>query len=222
MNATFGMSAQVLGGPGRRLLLGRAADLADQHDRLGLGVRREQLQDVEECRPDDRVAADADARRLPDAGVGHRLDRLVGQRAGARDDADAALAVDGAGDDPDLGAARRRRAGAVRPDQAWRRRAWTASTTAIMSSAGMPSVMQKIVAMPAAGGLEDRVRRAAGRDEDAGGVRAGLADRLGHRVEHRHACRRAPAGRPCPASRRRRSGCRRPASPGCGTRPRGR
>ena len=50
----------------------------------------------------------------------------------------------------------------------------------------MPSVMQKIVAMPDGGRLHDRVRRAAGRDEDAGRVRAGLADRLGDRVEDRH------------------------------------
>ena len=44
MNATFGTSAQVLGGPRRRLLLGRAADLADQHERLGLRVVGEQLE----------------------------------------------------------------------------------------------------------------------------------------------------------------------------------
>ena len=58
---------EVLGRPGGRLLLGGAADLADQHERLGLGVRREQLEDVEELRPDDRVAADADAGRLAEA-----------------------------------------------------------------------------------------------------------------------------------------------------------
>ena len=108
---------EVLGRPGRGLLLGRAADLADQHDRLGLGVRGEQLEDVEERRADDRVAADADAGRLAEAGVGHRLDGLVGQRAGAADDPDPALAMDRARDDPDLGPTRRRRAGAVRADQ---------------------------------------------------------------------------------------------------------
>ena len=50
----------------------------------------------------------------------------------------------------------------------------------------MPSVMQKIVAIAARGGLHDRVRRAGGRDEDARGVGAGLADGVGDRVEHRH------------------------------------
>ena len=81
MKATFGMSREVLGGPRRGLLLGRAADLADQHDRLGLRVVREELEDVEMGRPDDRIAADPDAGRLADPGIGHRLDRLVGQRA---------------------------------------------------------------------------------------------------------------------------------------------
>ena len=40
----------------------RPADLPDQDDRLGLGVGGEELEDVEEGRPDDRVAADPDAR----------------------------------------------------------------------------------------------------------------------------------------------------------------
>ncbi len=81
------------------------------------GRRGEQLEDVEEGRADDRVAADADARRLAEPGVGHRLDRLVGERARAADDADPALAVDRARDDADLGPSRRRGAGAVRPDE---------------------------------------------------------------------------------------------------------
>ena len=81
MNATFGTSREVLGGPGRGGLLGRAADLADEHDRVGLVVGGEQLEDVEEGRADDRVAADPDAGRLAEPGVGHRLDRLVGERA---------------------------------------------------------------------------------------------------------------------------------------------
>ena len=48
MNAAFGTSAQVLGRPRRRLLLGGAADLADHDDRVRLGVRREQLEHVQE------------------------------------------------------------------------------------------------------------------------------------------------------------------------------
>jgi hypothetical protein len=75
--------AQVLGGPGGRLFLRGAPDLADEHDRIGLGIRREQLQDVQEAAADDRIAPDPDTRRLADARVGHRLDRLIGEGAGA-------------------------------------------------------------------------------------------------------------------------------------------
>ena len=44
-----------------------AADLADHQDRLGLRVVLEQLQQVDLVGADDRVAADADARRLAEA-----------------------------------------------------------------------------------------------------------------------------------------------------------
>ena len=44
-----------------------AADLADHDDRLGLRVVVEHLQHVDVLKPVDRVAADADAGRLPEA-----------------------------------------------------------------------------------------------------------------------------------------------------------
>ena len=71
----------------RPRLLGRSADFADRHGRVGAIVGAEQLERVEERRTDYGVAADAEARRLPQPGVGHRLDRLVRQRAGPTDDA---------------------------------------------------------------------------------------------------------------------------------------
>ena len=74
-----------------RLLLGGAADLADHQDRLGPRVVLEHLQQVDLVRADDRVAADADARRLRVAQVRELEDGLVGERAGAADDADALL-----------------------------------------------------------------------------------------------------------------------------------
>ena len=198
MKATFGMSARCSAAHAAAVLLGRAADLADQHDRLGVGVVREQLQDVEERRPDDRVAADPDAGRLADAGVGHRLDRLVGQRPGAADDADPALAVDRARDDPDLGRARATWRPGSSGRSAARRPAGPPRPPATMSSAGMPSVMQKIVRDPGRGRLHDRVRRAGRRDEDAGRVGAGLADRLGRPCRTRRRCRRARVWPPLP------------------------
>jgi len=61
----------------RRSLFLVATDFADQHDRLRLGVRIEHLQHVDEGRSNDRVAADPDARRLANAGIGHGLHHLV-------------------------------------------------------------------------------------------------------------------------------------------------
>ena len=74
----------------RGVLFGAAADLADHDHRLGLRVGREQLQRVDEGGADERVAADADARRLAEAELRELVDRLVGQRAALRHDADAA------------------------------------------------------------------------------------------------------------------------------------
>jgi len=59
-------------------LLGSAADLADDDERLGLQVRGEQLEHVEEGRADDRVAADADARRLAQAGTSKLIYYFIG------------------------------------------------------------------------------------------------------------------------------------------------
>ena len=73
---------QVLRGPGRGLLLGRAADLADQHDRLGLGVgARRAGRTSRKVVPMIGSPPMPTQVRLADAGVGHRLDHLVGQGA---------------------------------------------------------------------------------------------------------------------------------------------
>ena len=61
--AALGLVAQELGG----VFLGRAADLADHDDRLGLGVGQEHLQHVDEFGALDRVAADADRGGLAEA-----------------------------------------------------------------------------------------------------------------------------------------------------------
>ena len=71
-----------------RFLLGRAADLADHHDRVRLGVGLELAQAVDEVRAGHRVAADPDARRHADPLLLELVQRLVGQRARAADDAD--------------------------------------------------------------------------------------------------------------------------------------
>jgi len=113
------------GGPGGGLLLGGAADLADHDDRLGFGVLVEHLQNVEVGGAVDRVAADADAGALAVAAGGELPDGLVGEGAGARDDADVSLPVDVAGGDADaapavglLAGAGCDKTGAVRADEA--------------------------------------------------------------------------------------------------------
>ena len=115
-------------------------------------------------------------------------DRLVGERARARDDADVARLVDVAGHDADLALARRDDARAVRADQRDVRVARSSTRLRLtMSSAGMPSVMQTIELDARRRGLEDRVGGARRRHEDDRRVGAGLLDRLGDGVEHRDA-----------------------------------
>ena len=79
-----------------------AADLADHDDLLRSPVGQEHLQHLDEVGALHRIAADADAGALAQphrCGLRHRL---IGQRAGARHDADAAAAMDVARHDADL------------------------------------------------------------------------------------------------------------------------
>src|SRR5690606_6813319 len=98
--------------------LRRAADLADHNDRIRIRIVIEQLQNIDEFRALDRVAADADRGRLTDAAGRQLMNRFVRQRTGARYDADVALRMDIARHDADLAFVRRNDARAVRPDQA--------------------------------------------------------------------------------------------------------
>ena len=83
-----------------RLLLRRAADLTDHDDGLGGRIVLERGQAVDEVRSRQRIAADADRRRLAD---GARLtDGFVRQSSRARHDADRTRAMDVARHDADL------------------------------------------------------------------------------------------------------------------------
>src|SRR5580692_9778653 len=64
-----------------RLFLFDAADLADEHDRLGVGVRLESFETVDEGRPRDRVATDPDTRRDTDPHLFQFVKRLIGEGA---------------------------------------------------------------------------------------------------------------------------------------------
>ena len=92
-----GLVRHVLLDPLRRVLFGRAADLTDDEDSVGVGVILKELERVDEVRALDGVAADADGGRLADACVRELEGRLVGEGAGARDEADVAGLADGEG-----------------------------------------------------------------------------------------------------------------------------
>ena len=106
------------------------------------------------------------------------------------------------------------RPGDVAPGQlgpiSGRRRRARPRTTLSMSRAGMRSVMQKMVRMPASDRLQDGVGGAGRRDEDAGScwrrsraTASATVSKTGTRLVERR------AGRPCRASCRPRSPCRR-------------
>ena len=87
----------VLLDPLCRVLLGRAADLTDDEDGVGVGVVLKELECVDEVRALDGVAADADGGRLADARVRELERRLVGEGVGARDESDVTGLADGEG-----------------------------------------------------------------------------------------------------------------------------
>src|SRR6056297_168987 len=72
------------------IFFGGPADFTDHDDALGLVIGEEPFQHVDMLCALDRVAADADAGGLAKAYIGGLLDRLVGERARARHDADLA------------------------------------------------------------------------------------------------------------------------------------
>ena len=177
----------VLGDELRRLLLGRAADLAGHDDQLGLVVGLEELEDVDERGARDRVAADADDPGVAEAALGQLVADLVGQRARARDDADVALGEEAAGMMPTLALPGERMPGQLGPTR--RVPGWAAQVVVDA---------QLVVGGDALGdrddrldagvlGLEDRVGGEARRHEDHRRVRAGLGHRVVERVEDRDA-----------------------------------
>src|SRR6185312_11103452 len=87
---------------GGGVFFGSAADLADHDDAFGLAVGEEQLEHIDEIGAVDRIAADADAGGLAEPGRGGLGHRLIGKRAGARHNTDAATAMDMARHDADL------------------------------------------------------------------------------------------------------------------------
>ena len=170
----------------RGVLLRRAADLADHDDRLGRLVGEKHLQHVDELGALDRIAADADRGGLAEAFLGGLEHRLVGQRAGARHDADLAGLEDVARHDADLAFAGRHHARAIRSDQPRFRAAQRALDLDHVGdrNAFGDADDQRDLGLDR---LADRVGRAGRRHIDHAGVAAGLFPRFGHGVEHRQA-----------------------------------
>src|SRR3990172_7584916 len=190
----------VVGGGGgdeaRGLLLRRPADLADHHDRPGLGIVAEQPEDVDEARAGHRIAPDPDARGLPDAAARELADDLVGERAAARDDADGPRRVDVARHDADLRLAGRDHPGAVRAHEPARRALEEmprADHVADRDALGDADDQRHA----RGGGLHDRVGRRGRRHEDERAVRARGGDGVGDGVPDREAL----VGRPALARR---------------------
>src|SRR5579872_7087615 len=94
--------AHVLADVTRRGLLTRPSDLADENDALGAGVALKEIQHVDEAHARHRVAADAYATALTEAGAGRLKHGFVGQRARTGDDPDGAFLVNEARHDADL------------------------------------------------------------------------------------------------------------------------
>src|SRR6266850_515267 len=169
----------------RRLLLVRAADLADHHDRCGVRVCLEGGEAVNEVGADEGVAADPDTRGLPHPMRRELVDDLVGQRAAARNDADLPRRADVAGDDADLALARRDQTRTVRSDQ---------TRPPLVDERQDPRHVQHRNSFGNAddqtdagvGGLENGGRRDRGRNVNDRRIGLGCVDRLGDGVEYRH------------------------------------
>src|SRR5712671_6472935 len=171
---------------GGRLFLRGPADLADHHDRGGVGIALEELEHVDEVRPVDRVAPDAHAGRLAEPAPGELVDHLVGERAAARDHTHAADLVDVARHDPDLGLARRDQARAVGADEPARgAREEGLHPHHVRHRHPLGDAHDE--RHPRVGRLHDGVGGGGGRDEDQRAVGAGGLGRLLHRVPDREA-----------------------------------
>lgn len=161
-----------------------AADLADHDDAFRFRVVHQQFDRLFGGGAHDGVAADADAGRLPHARLSHLVDCLVGERAGAGNDADLTFFVDEAGHDAALRFARRDDARAVGADQV--------GVVPLQVSFYPDHVLHRNAFRDADdhldagfGGLHDGVGGESRRHKDHRSVGAGLADGVRYRVEYR-------------------------------------
>ncbi|CNU96413.1 Uncharacterised protein [Salmonella enterica subsp. enterica serovar Bovismorbificans] len=105
----------------RRFFFRATADLADHHDRFGLRIFLEQLQDIDEVRARNRVAANTYTGGLAETVVGGLLNRFIGQRAGTGNDTHFTRLMNVTRHDANFAFARGDNAWAVRADHAYAR-----------------------------------------------------------------------------------------------------
>jgi hypothetical protein len=165
--------------PAGGLDFGCAADFADHDDALGVGSSLNSLMTSRWLVPLTGSPPMPTQVDWPRSLAGELEDSLVGEGAGAGNDADVALLVNVTGGDADAAAALGLRAGAgshdsgaVGADQAGRLAAM-ARFTRIMSRIGMPSVIADGEIEVGVDAFEDGVGREAGRHEDGGDGGAG-------------------------------------------------
>jgi hypothetical protein len=199
----------------RGFFFGRSADLADHDDRLGRVVGEEQLEHVDEVGAVDRIAADADRGGLAEALVRRLEHRLIGQRARTADDADRALLENMLpGMMPILhspASARRGSSGRSGATSMPGQRALDAHHVEHRNALGDADDQRNL----GIDRLEDRVGGEWRRNVDRPTRSRRSRRRL--RAPCRTRAGRCASCRPCPASRRRPSWCRRRAPARCGT-----
>ncbi len=147
------------------------------------GIAVKQVERVHKVCADNRIAADADGGRLPDAALGQLMHGFVSQRAGARDDADVAFLVNVRGHDADLAFAGRNDSRTVRADQA---------RAAVLQKLPCANHIERRDAFGDAddqfdfriGRFHDRVGRKRGRHKNHRGIGAGFVRCLLHSIEN--------------------------------------
>ena len=165
-----------------------APDFPDHDHGVRVRVVPKEHEAVREGRADDRISANAHAGRLPKPGIGELRDRLVRERAAARNHADAPLAVNRAGHNADFALARGNQPRTIRADQA---RGFIRQVVFDFEHVQNRDVLGNAHDQRQAriGGLHNGVR-SKGRGNEIGRCRGtGLCHRFGDRVKHRHPIR---------------------------------
>src|SRR5690625_4908965 len=177
----------VVGNIFGRLFLGRAADFTHHDDAFGVRVVFKQLKAVDKAHAVNGIAANANAGRLAQTGFGGLVNRFIGQGSRARDNAHAALFVNGAGHDANLALFGRDDARAVGPDQS--------NIVVVFKRCAHAQHVEHRNAFgntgdyPNAGisRLQNGIGRKRRRHKNHGGIGTGLLNRFIHGVEDRQA-----------------------------------